>query len=51
VSTCFRIYESQLVLAGLSCAVMGVLGFFSPAVMEVEDDNTNRNEGVPVPQA
>ena len=36
-------------IAGLSCVVMGILGFFSSAVMGMESNNTQRDEQVAVP--
>ena len=38
-------------IAGISCLVMGILGFFSSDVMVMENNNTKDSEQVTVPQA
>lgn len=43
--------QPWFIVAGLSCAVMGILGFFSYDVMAMEKDNTKGEEQGAVPQA
>ena len=43
--------QPWFIVAGVSCTVMGLLGFFSSNVMGMEKDNTKEGEQVAVPQA
>jgi MFS transporter, DHA3 family, macrolide efflux protein len=41
--------QPWFLIAGISCIVMGIFGFFSSAVMDMENNNTKRDEQVAVP--
>ena len=41
--------QPWFLIAGTSCMAMGMLGFFSSAVMDMESNNTKRDEPVTVP--
>jgi MFS transporter, DHA3 family, macrolide efflux protein len=43
--------QPWFLIAGISCALMGVAGFFSAEVMSMESRHTRTEEPVPVPQS
>jgi MFS family permease len=44
-------FRPWFLIAGISCVVMGILGFFSHDILAMENSNTTDHETVAVPQA